>query len=162
MSRFGTMRDQDFCESCGWPAFGGECRRKADTGDTCDLYAFSDVEISVECDGWDAPRVADLVSTRAPIALRPVPATVYRKEARSKRYSISTKGLGLPTWPLARIARYVPPVEPTWPAPWTSEELAAMGKAEQHSPEWQAWYDAMPAGMSAKAERDYFTRGPSK
>lgn len=144
------------CERCGWWQLAdGSCGRESMSGDTCEMYAWADVELVVSCDGWSAPRVSDLISTRAPIALRPVPATVYAKRADV------VAGFKVKPGTMSKLARYRPAVAPTWHEQWSLEQLKAMGQGE-HSEEWRRWYAAMPARMTAKQEREYFLRGPVK
>lgn len=97
--------------------------------------------------GWELPPL--VVAPARTVELKAVPATVYAKRKRHNGRML----------PVARIALYRPATPPSWPKPWTVEELAAMGKTGEHSEAWKAWYKAMPAKMTAKQERAYFLKG---
>lgn len=132
------------CERCGWDAAQGQCRREVDSGDSCAVYAFTTATASP----WGPP--VGEPTELAPTIRRADPlVTVWRKPFPKPKVGGPAR---------AHIARYVNPNPSPQFRQWTADELAAMGQAE-HSPEWQAWYKAMPARMTAKQERAYFLKG---
>lgn len=158
-----AARVVDGCERCGWDLdVNGQCLRAWSTGDPCELYAYS-APVVLAGPAWPAPVaegpylgpfVADCVASVAWAVWwrsdRDAPTPRYRK--RAPRIRSKVKGWNFDP-PMSKLARYIPEHVPTWwvdPAPPVIERSA----------EWRAWYEAMPAGMTAKQEREYFLKRP--